>query len=235
MKQQTSRQSDAPRYVVYYRVSTKKQGRSGLGLEAQQAAVSAFLAGAQPVAEFTEVESGKRTEAERPQLEAALAACRIYGATLLIAKMDRLARNAGFLLRLRDEQGVEFVAADIPNANRLTVGILAVVAEEEARAISQRTRESLAAAKARGVRLGGRPENLRGDARERGRVRSAETRASAAAKRSADLAAIVRDVQASGATSLRSIAAALNERGIPAARGGAWSAPQVQRVLARAA
>ena len=139
-----------PRFVAYYRVSTDKQGRSGLGLDAQRAAVArhAASAGGVVAAAFEEVESGRR--GDRPQLGLALAECRLRRAVLLIAKLDRLARDAHFLLGL-EKAGVEFVAADMPHANRLTVGIMALVAEEEARATSARTKAALAAAKARGV------------------------------------------------------------------------------------
>ncbi len=142
-----------PRFVAYYRVSTDKQGRSGLGLEAQRAAVAVHIASAlgAVAAEFVEVESGRRKD--RPQLAAALAAARVHRAILVIAKLDRLARNVHFVSGLM-ESGVEFVAADLPTVNRLTVHILAAVAEEEARMISARTKAALAAAKARGVRLG---------------------------------------------------------------------------------
>src|SRR3954447_12438582 len=142
------------RFVSYLRVSTDKQGRSGLGLEAQRAAVAGFLNGGQweLVAEFVEVETGKR--ADRPVLAQALIACRLHRAVLVIAKLDRLARDAHFLLGLEKAE-VEFVAADMPSANRLTVGIMAMVAEEEQRMISARTKAALQAAKARGRKLGG--------------------------------------------------------------------------------
>ncbi|MFC7553473.1 recombinase family protein [Pseudoroseomonas wenyumeiae] len=141
-------------YVAYLRVSTDKQGRSGLGLEAQQAAIDVFLSPNDRLLSppFIEVESGRKVG--RPQLHAALALCRKRRATLLVAKLDRLARDAHFLLGLQ-KAGVDFVAADMPSANRLTVGIMALVAEEEARAISARTKAALAAAKARGMKLGG--------------------------------------------------------------------------------
>ncbi len=146
--------SPAPRLVAYLRVSTDKQGRSGLGLEAQRAAVvrhAAASAGGSIIGEHVEVESGRKKD--RPQLAAALADCRARRAVLVIAKLDRLARNVHFVAGLM-ESGVEFVASDMPTVNRLTVHILAVVAEEEARMISARTKAALDAAKARGVKLG---------------------------------------------------------------------------------
>lgn len=220
------------KYISYLRVSTKRQGTSGLGLEAQRKAVADFLNGGhwELVAEYVEVESGK--DNSRPELAKALAACRLHGATLVVAKIDRLARNAAFLLNLQ-AAGVDFIAADMPEANRLTVGILAVVAEDEARRISERTRGALAAAKARGVKLGN-PQNLSDTARAKGSKLAAQVRRDRAAQRAADLAPILEEIQASGAGSLRSIAAELNKRGIPTARGSRWSAPQVSRLLARA-
>ena len=142
------------KFVSYIRVSTAKQGRSGLGLEAQRHAVETYLNGGnwKLVKEFIEVESGKK--ADRPQLAKAFQACRVFGAKLVIAKLDRLSRNAHFLLGL-ENAGVDFVAADMPHANRLTVGIMAMVAEDEGRRISERTKAALAAAKRRGVKLGG--------------------------------------------------------------------------------
>jgi DNA invertase Pin-like site-specific DNA recombinase len=177
--------------------------------------------------EFTEQESGKRSD--RPQLAAALAACRLHRATLVIARLDRLARNVAFVSALM-ESGVEFTAADFPQANRLTVHILAAVAEHEAHIISERTRAALAAAKARGVCLGG----FRGGvATDEARARSRAARTSRADRRAIDLAPIIRVAQASGASSLRSIASHLDQRGITAPRGGAWSAKQINDVLTR--
>src|SRR5918994_831 len=149
------------RYVSYLRVSTDRQGRSGLGLEAQRKAVEDFLNGGrwQLLSEFVEVESGKRED--RPKLAEALALCRLHGATLVIAKLDRLSRDAHFLLGLQ-KAGVRFVAADMPEANEMVVGIMAVVAQAERRMISERTKAALAAAKARGQRLG-TPGNLRNE------------------------------------------------------------------------
>jgi DNA invertase Pin-like site-specific DNA recombinase len=148
----------------------------------------------------------------------------------VIAKLDRLSRDATFLLGLQ-KAGVRFVAADMPEANELVVGIMAVVAQAERKMISVRTKAALAAAKARGVRLG-KPENLRHQ--EAGRVQGRARRTVIAGGRAADLRPIIADVRASGASSLRQIAAGLNGRGIPTARGGAWSAGQVKRVLERA-
>ncbi|WP_348642431.1 recombinase family protein [Methylobacterium sp. WL2] len=142
----------ADKLVAYYRVSTARQEASGLGLVAQRQAVAAFLGGGPVVAEFTKTESDKR--ADRPELARAIGACWLYGARLVIAKLDRLSRDAHFLLGL-EKAGVDFVAADMPHANRLTVGIMALVAEEERRMISARTKAALAAAKARGTVLGG--------------------------------------------------------------------------------
>jgi DNA invertase Pin-like site-specific DNA recombinase len=218
------------KFVAYYRVRTQRQGRSGLGLEAQQTAVRDFLYGGdwRLVAEVTEVESGKRSD--RTKLAEALKLCRLHGATLIIAKLDRLARNVAFISNLM-ESGVEFHAVDFPQANRLTVHILAAVAEHEAKAISERTKAALAAAKRRGVKLGG----YRGTTMTKAMRKAASEATTKRAKaRAADLAPTITELQAAGATSLREIAAGLNERGIPTARGtGSWSATQVMRVLAR--
>lgn len=218
------------RFISYLRVSTKRQGRSGLGIEAQRSAVASYLNGGdwQLVGEYVEHESGKRRE--RPELERALAACRAHRATLVVAKLDRLARNASFLLSLRDS-GVEFVAVDIPSMNRMVVGILAVVAEEEGRLISERTRMALAQAKKRGVRLGTNNLTVRG--RERGTKASASVRALHADQRARDVLPIIDDLRLGGATSLSSIAAGLNEKGVPAPRGGEWTPTTVRRLFAR--
>jgi DNA invertase Pin-like site-specific DNA recombinase len=217
------------KFVAYYRVSTARQGRSGLGLDAQREAVAAYLNGGawRLVAEFTEVESGK--DNDRPQLAAALATCRLHGARLVIAKLDRLSRNAAFLLTLRDG-GAQFVAADMPDANELTIGIMAVIAEAERKAISARTKAALAVAKARGRKLGN-STNLRNQVA--GSVRGNYTKTLRAKARVVDLAPVVTRLREAGATSLRELAEGLNREGIPAARGGAWSPTQVSRVLAR--
>jgi DNA invertase Pin-like site-specific DNA recombinase len=217
-------------YVAYYRVSTQRQGQSGLGLEAQQQAVRTYLNGGnwRIVAEFEEVESGKR--GDRPKLAEAIKACRAHGAKLIIAKLDRLARNVAFVSALM-ESGVEFVAVDFPDANRLTVHILAAVAEHEAKMISERTKAALAAAKARGVKLGGyrKDAHFTPEAQQAGPAAMARV----AAERAANIAPVIAELQADGATSLRAIADGLNKRGIPTANGGAWSAVQVSRVLSR--
>src|SRR5689334_18154206 len=210
------------KFVAYYRVSTDRQGRSGLGIEAQKAAVAAFLNGGRwkLIAEFVEVESGKRSD--RPELAKALHLCRVHNATMVIAKLDRLARDAHFLLGL-EKAGIEFLAADMPSANRLTVGIMAMVAEEERRMISARTKAALAAAKARGVKLGGtRPGGL-GNA-DLGRALGRAARSEKANSRAADLMPVIDDIRAGGAASLREIAAELTQRGIKPPRGGLWAA-----------
>jgi DNA invertase Pin-like site-specific DNA recombinase len=209
--------------VAYYRVSTIQQGRSGLGLEAQQEAVGRFVASStgRLVAEYTEVESGRVKD--RPQLLAAIATCRKHRAKLVIAKLDRLARNAAFLFTLRDS-GVEFIAADNPAADKLTVSILAVFAEFERDMVSKRTREALAAAKARGVKLGSPTLHLH---REAG---SAANRASAISF-AQNIRPLIDQLRGQGFTSLRSLAAELNRRAVATARGGAWGQQSVANVL----
>lgn len=220
-------------FVAYYRVSTARQGKSGLGLEAQRRSVTDFLNGGSwnLMAEFVEVESGKADD--RPQLEQALATCELSGATLVVAKLDRLSRNLAFLAKLQ-ESGAHFVAADMPEANELTIHIMAAVAQAERKAISTRTKEALAAAKARGVKLGGNRGNLE-DLRK-GPVRSAEVRRVQASDRAAKVLRQIDAIREAGnAKSLRQIAEALNGRGITPPRGGRWHAAQVKAVLARAA
>jgi DNA invertase Pin-like site-specific DNA recombinase len=220
------------KFVSYLRVSTQRQGKSGLGLEAQRKAVSDYLNGGNwtLVSEIVEVESGKR--ADRPELAKALSLCRLHRATLLVAKLDRLARNVAFISALM-ESGVKFVAVDLPQANELTVHIMASMAEYEAKAISARTKAALQAAKARGTELGG----LRWDITQvgdKGRKAALQTRQENAKYR-ADVLPLIQEKQRQGAVTLRAIAAALNAEETPAPRGGEWSAVQVQRVLARAA
>lgn len=219
-------------FVSYLRVSTQQQGRSGLGLEAQREAVTVYLNGGRwkLVEEVVEVESGKRSD--RPELARALALCRVHRATLLVAKLDRLARNVAFISALM-ESSVDFVAVDLPQANKLTVHIMAAMAEYEAGAISARTKAALAAAKARGTKLGGYRWDIQTVA-SKGNAESARVRAEKARKHARDLKPLIQAIQAKGETSLRQVASALNQRKIPTARGGEWTAVQVQRLLARA-
>lgn len=230
-------------FVSYLRVSTKEQGRSGLGLEAQREAVASFLAGhgGRLAHEFIEVESGKRTD--RPKLAEALTMCRALGARLVVAKIDRLARNVHFVSGLM-ESGVDFVAADMPSVNRLTIHVLAAVAEEEARAISKRTKDALAASKARGTKLGGtRYRKETGEAvmtlTDETRAKAANARSQKAEGRAADILPLVSTIRSEIGhdASLGAIARALTERGVktPSGRAGAWSAVQVSRLLARSA
>ncbi len=222
------------RFVSYIRVSTKKQGASGLGLEAQQAAIDAYIAscGGELVnagKPFKEVESGRKND--RPELAKAMKLCRLTGATLLIAKLDRLSRNAVFLLQLQDS-GVDFVCCDMPGANRMTIGVMALVAEQEAKFISERTKAGLAAAKARGVKLGNRTlgakafgENCHGEA---GRTASKAK----ADRRAEELAEVIADLRAEN-PSHNSIAKRLNELGYKTARGGKWYATTVKNLTSR--
>lgn len=225
------------RFVSYLRVSTDRQGRSGLGLEAQRKAVADYLNGGtwDLVAEVIEVESGGKND--RPQLQTAIEKCRAYGARLVVAKIDRLTRDAAFLLSLRDA-GIDFVAADMPDANRLAVGIMALVAEQEREAISQRTKAALAAAKARGTQLGAYREG-----RFVGRTGTKEDtqRATEGRKRQADdfargIQTALQEADPDGSASLSAIARCFNERGVPTASGrGNWTAAAVSRLKVRLA
>ncbi|OJW52831.1 MAG: resolvase [Alphaproteobacteria bacterium 41-28] len=210
-------------FIAYYRVSTDRQGRSGLGLEAQRTAVGAYLRDKYKlVAEFTEIESGKRND--RPELMKALAECKRQHARLIIAKLDRLARNLHFISGLM-ESGIEFIACDVPGANRMMLQILAVFAEHEREMISKRTKEALAAAKARGCRLGN-PNPL-----------PAGLLGSKVSKEVADQFAgavkpFVQSLQMQG-LSLRGIASEMNLRSIKTAKGRKWYATTVRNVLVR--
>lgn len=218
--------------VAYYRVSTATQARSGLGLEAQRAAVAETCAarGMEIIAEFTEVESGKR--GDRPELSEALHRAKLTGAVLVVAKLDRLSRSVAFLSTLQDS-GAKFIAADMPEANELTVHILAAVAQAERKAISTRTKDALKAAKARGVRLGN--PNGAAPLRRAGKGNAAAARAvkDAAQSRALDLAGEVAAIRAAGAGSLREIAQGLNDRHIETPRGGRWHPSGVKRLLER--
>jgi DNA invertase Pin-like site-specific DNA recombinase len=214
------------RFVAYFRVSTDRQGKSGLGLDAQRKAIMDYLNGGswKLVGEFVEVESGK--DSDRPQLAAALEACRKQKAKLVIAKLDRLSRNLAFIATLM-ESGVEFVAVDNPHANKLTVHILAAVAQHEREMISERARAALQAAKRRGKRLGN--PNIAKAAQ-----RGADAQSEAADDFAANILPVICEIQASGITSANAIAAKLNDRGIKTARGGKWTHVQVGNILARA-
>ena len=221
-------------FISYLRVSTARQGKSGLGLEAQRKAVADYLNGGnwQLLAEMVEVESGKKSD--RPVLQEAIDLSKATGATLVVAKIDRLTRDAAFLLSLRDA-GIDFVAADMPDANRLTVGIMALVAEQEREAISRRTKDALAAAKARGVQLGAYR-----DGQFVGRVGTAADTQKASIARAAKYEAAARmklpllqRVDPLGSLSLRQIAERLNAMGVPTVSGkGSWSANSVKRLKA---
>lgn len=220
------------KFVAYLRVSTAKQGRSGLGLEAQREAVRQFVAsrGGKIIAPvFVEVETGKRND--RPELAKALKRCRLTGATLVVAKLDRLSRNAAFLMTLRDS-GVDFVAADLPEANTMTVGVMAVVAQHEREAISQRTKAALAAAKARGRALGGFRAGAADIAKyQHEGVAAVRLRASQAAEeRREAIAELQRE-----SLSLNAMAARLNGDSVQTSRGGKWTATAVRRTIARLA
>lgn len=214
--------------VAYYRVSTAKQGASGLGLEAQRAAVLAFVGarGLTLTAESTEVETGTRKR-HRPELTAALAQARLTGAVLLIAKLDRLARNVAFISALM-ESGVRFIAVDMPEVDNLTVHVMAAVAEREAQLISARTKAALQAARVRGTVLG-RPENLTHAAQVKGAAVQRET-ARLAERPLLGYVRLLRD----GGHSLRSIAARLNTEGHTTRTGKAFTAVQVSTMLRRA-
>jgi DNA invertase Pin-like site-specific DNA recombinase len=220
------------RIVGYTRVSTQKQGRSGLGLEAQRAAIQALCAqrGGVIIKDFTEVESGKRND--RPELGKALHFAKVTGATLVIAKLDRLSRNAAFLLALRDS-GARFIAADMPDANEMTVGIMALVAEHERQATSKRTQEALAAARARGQRLG----NPNGAAALRraskGNAASVKVIQAGADSRAEDLRPVIESMRAEGISTFGALAEQLNTRGMLTARGGQWHKSSVRNLLAR--
>jgi DNA invertase Pin-like site-specific DNA recombinase len=212
-------------FVTYYRVSTARQGASGLGLDAQRQTVQQYITGATrtALAEFVEVETGKGANAleKRPELRKALEMCRKSGATLLIAKLDRLARNVHFVSGLMESK-VKFVACDLPEANQLTIHIMAAFAEHEARRISERTRDALAAAKARGVVLGATgPTNLK---------RLNQQRQETAGVFQQRLMPVLTGFIAQGLTR-RAMVAQLNVLGIKAPRGGAWSLGQVQRMV----
>jgi len=213
------------RFVAYYRVSTDAQGRSGLGLEAQQKAVADYLNGngADIVAEFVEVESGSRDN--RPELNTALEACKQHKAVLVIAKLDRLSRNATFLFTLRDA-GVDILAVDMPEIpsgaiGRFIFGQMALTAELERGLISERTKAALAAAKARGVQLG-----------KHGKVLARQNRATAEGF-ARGVAPIVNELRRDGFSTIRKLTDELNRRAVPTAKGGKWHIGSTHRLLKR--
>ena len=218
--------------VTYLRVSTARQGKSGLGLEAQQKAVSDYLRTGQwnLLEEFVEVESGKNSK--RPKLLEAIELCKASGAKLLVGRLDRLARDAAFLMNLKDA-GIDFVCADMPEANRLTIGIMALVAEQEREAISKRTKEALAAAKARGVQLGAYRDGVyvggKGNAdtaRNASEARTVRFHANAV-----DKLPLLKRYDPDGSMSLRAIADIFNRYGVKTVSGrGSWSANSVRRL-----
>jgi DNA invertase Pin-like site-specific DNA recombinase len=228
------------RYISYLRVSSKRQGESGLGLEAQRQAVANYLNGGkwELAKEFVEVESGKKNE--RPALDAALRACRLQNAILIVGKLDRLARNTRFLLKLVEESGNRGVVfCDLPHipegpTGKFMVTQMAAVAEFEGAAISARTKAALAASK---KVLGGRRVSAREWARiaDKGRELGTAKRSRMAGEWANDVLPVIEDIRTSGAESLREIADGLNERGIETRRGGQWTATQVMRVLNKAA
>lgn len=212
------------------RVSTDRQGRSGLGLEAQRQAVKDYVSGKGAIsAEFVEIESGKKND--RPQLVRALAEAKRTGSVLLIAKLDRLARNVAFIANLL-ESGVEIAAADMPQANRFLLHVIAAVAEHEAKMISERTKAALAAAKARGTVLGWAIPARR-EEQKRAATAGAMRNAAKADQHAANVLPVIRQIASEGA-SLRQIAEQLNARGVKTARGGSWHASTVRNITARA-
>ena len=213
--------------VAYYRVSTQKQGASGLGLEAQQDAVQAHAAraGLTIIQTFTEIETGTGKR-QRTEIHKAIAAAREQGAVLLIGKLDRLARSVSFISSLMDA-GVDFVAVDMPDANRLTVHIMAALAEHEARLISTRTKDALQQARKRGKKLGS-PENLT----QEDRLSGARANREQALKDDRKVSGYINELRSRG-QSLRVIAARLNDEGFRTRRGRMWSPAQVKRVVER--
>lgn len=221
------------RLISYLRVSTARQGASGLGLEAQRAAVAAYAAAGNHVlvAEHVEVESGAKTA--RPELAGALAACQLHRATLVIAKLDRLARNVAFIANLMDG-GADFVACDMPHANRLTLHLLAAIAEHEREMISQRTRAALQAAKARGVVLGN-PNGAAAllQASRSGGLASGRRRQERAWEVDGAIRGVLAGLGETGIVGAREVTLALNKRTIPSPTGLAWNEAQVRRVRER--
>jgi len=215
-------------FVAYYRVSTQKQGRSGLGLEAQKDAVTRHLktTNGKLIASFQEIESG--TNNDRPELKDAVALAKKRKATLIVAKLDRLGRKASYILRLIDESGVNFHICDMPDADKLTITILAAIAEREALNTSQRTKAALAVKKAQGVKLG----NPR---LEEARTKAIRVIKAGKKARAGKVIGIIEELQSKAhVTTLAGLAECLNLRGIPTPRNGRWTATSVRRVMAAA-
>jgi DNA invertase Pin-like site-specific DNA recombinase len=230
------------KYISYCRVSTQKQGNSGLGLESQQKAIADYINGSswELIGEYVEVESGKKND--RPKLNEALKQCSLTGSTLIIAKLDRLARNVAFISRLM-ESNVEFVAVDFPEANRLTVHILAAVAEHEGRMISERIKAAYQAYKARGgkqynIEQGkngwGNPDNLTSEHQVKGSSKGNQQKQIKADLFANNIYPMIQSHQEEG-LSLRQVAKLFNEQGILSARGktGSWTATTVRNITLR--
>ena len=218
-------------FIAYFRVSTDRQGQSGLGLDAQRKGVMDYLNGGnwKLVDEYTEVESGKRID--RPELADALDACKREKAKLVIAKLDRLARNVHFISGLM-ESGVDFVAADMPEANKLTVHIMAAMAEYEREQISDRTKKALTAAKAKGKKLGWSIPSRRQEQLKASR-QGVKSNIAHADRFAENTLPIIREIQTAGITTLQGVAEALNARGVQTARGKKWFPATVKNILAR--
>jgi DNA invertase Pin-like site-specific DNA recombinase len=224
---ETTMQHQTKRYVSYYRVSTQKQGQSGLGLEAQQKAVSEFLTafGGEVLAEFTEIESGKRSD--RPEFSKAADYAELANATVLVAKLDRLSRDLHFITSLQ-KRGIQFKLADLPEIDQLTIHILAAMAEHEARMISVRTKQALQVAKERGIVLG---NPLLAIQRNTDVSAANASRVSTQRDWQSKILKVITHLEASEElTTCRAIADALNERGLTTARGAAFSVPIVSRL-----
>lgn len=213
-------------YIAYFRVSTQRQGASGLGLAAQRTSVSAYIYNRGViVAEFTDIESGKKNN--RPELLKAITYCKEKGGILLIAKLDRLTRNVAFIFTLRDS-GVEFVCADMPEANTLTIGVMATMAQHEREVIGDRTRKALAEKKRAGFQLG-KPENLTSAASQKGlAIRQQNAREHDNNRRASAFAKSLRNA----GESWSGIATILNENGFRTRKGKQFQAVQVQRIIA---
>jgi len=222
-------------YISYLRVSTVRQGQSGLGLEAQRQTIQEHVLG-KVVSEFVEIETGT-DKRERPELQKALSFARLHAAVLIVAKVDRLTRSVAFLHTLLDS-GVEVEFCDLPQVSgptgRFMLNQMAAVAELEAGLISQRTKAALKAAKARGVTLG-KPENATPEGRLKGARNSAIVRRTTSRARAMDRLPHIQQIQSEGVESFSMIARTLNTRGIPAPRGGDWQGIQVKQVLEAAA